>query len=82
MGQRLNLEIITSEGGDKDVLASCYYHLGGFTSSSLALTTKAIEGIQELKMIEDKVALAIKVLNLTGAEGIGDNREWKKLVWK
>lgn len=61
MGQRLNLEI----KNNKEVLANCYFHWSGFSSSSLNLTKQVIEYVSTHEVSAD-VKGAIEVL-----EGIG-----------
>ena len=69
MGQRLNIQI---EANDTDtnetkVLANCYYHWRGFTSSAMELVYEMVSsGIYNLD-ISDPVEKAIRLLEETGA---------------
>ena len=49
MGQILNMEIIGLGGNVDNVLANCYFHTSGYTSSAAKLTLKAIEQIQKME---------------------------------
>ncbi len=73
MGQRLNIEI--HENGI--VLANCYYHWAGYTSSSLNLTKEILDSEiltdKFLLAIPDKVAFAVALLRETGANNIDRN---------
>jgi hypothetical protein len=62
MGQRLNIEI----KNNKNVLANCYYHWSGFTTSSLKLTKKIIEYLK-VNNVSNDVKGAIELLYHTGA---------------
>ena len=69
MGQRLNIQI---EANDTDtnetkVLANCYYHWSGYTSSAMELVNEIVEsGIYNLDIL-DPVEKAIRLLEATGA---------------
>ena len=69
MGQRLNIQI---EAKDIDtnkivVLANCYYHWSGYTSSAMELVNEIVEsGIYNLDIL-DPVEKAIRLLEATGA---------------
>lgn len=69
MGQRLNIQI---EANDTDtnetkVLANCYYHWSGYTSSAMELVNEIVEsGIYKLDIL-DPVEKAIRLLEATGA---------------
>lgn len=68
MGQRLNIEI----HNNGNVIANSYYHWSGYTSEALQLTGIIIDGINELKEIDNAILLAVTLLQLTGA-GISEN---------
>ena len=74
MGQRLNIQI---EANDTDtnetkVLANCYYHWSGYTSSAMGLVNEIVEsGIYNLDIL-DPVEKAIRLLEATGAGLSGD----------
>lgn len=69
MGQRLNIQI---EANDTDtnetkVLANCYYHWSGYTSSAMELVKKIVDsGIYNLDIF-DPVEKAIRLLEATSA---------------
>ena len=69
MGQRLNIQI---EANDTDtnetkVLANCYYHWSGYTSSAMELVYEMVSsGIYNLD-ISDPIEKAIRLLEATGA---------------
>ena len=69
MGQRLNIQI---EANDTDtnetkVLANCYYHWSGYTSSAMELVKEIVDsGIYNLDIL-DPVEKAIRLLEATGA---------------
>ena len=69
MGQRLNIQI---EDNDTDtnetkVLANCYYHWSGYTSSAMELVNEIVNsGIYNLDIL-DPVEKAIRLLESTGA---------------
>ena len=69
MGQRLNIQI---EANDTDtnetvVLANCYYHWSGYTSSAMELVNEIVDsGIYNLDIL-DPVEKAIRLLEATGA---------------
>ena len=69
MGQRLNIQI---EANDTDtnetkVLANCYYHWSGYTSSAMELVNEIVDsGMYNLDIL-DPVEKAIKLLEATGA---------------
>ena len=74
MGQRLNIQI---EANDTDtnetkVLANCYYHWSGYTSSAMELVKEIVEsGVYNLDIL-DPVEKAIRLLEATGAGLAGD----------
>ena len=74
MGQRLNIQI---EANDTDtnetkVLANCYYHWSGYTSSAMELVKEIVEsGVYNLDIL-DPVEKAIRLLEATGAGLSGD----------
>lgn len=75
MGQRLNIEICDND----KVLANCYYHWSGFSLSSLNLTQKIIDYINNNDIAID-VKGAISCLMSTGANFVGEEFiEAKKL---
>ena len=69
MGQRLNIQI---EANDTDtnetkVLANCYYHWSGYTSSAMELVKEIVHsGVYNLDIL-DPVEKAIRLLEATGA---------------
>ena len=69
MGQRLNIQI---EANDTDtnetkVLANCYYHWSGYTSSAMELVNEMVNsGVYNLDIL-DPVEKAIRLLEATGA---------------
>ena len=69
MGQRLNIQI---EANDTDtnetiVLANCYYHWSGYTSSAMELVNEIVNsGMYKLDIL-DPVEKAIRLLEATGA---------------
>ena len=69
MGQRLNIQI---EANDTDtnkteVLANCYYHWSGYTSSAMELVNEIVNsGIYNLDIL-DPIEKAIRLLEATGA---------------
>ena len=69
MGQRLNIQIeANNPTSDKtEVLANCYYHWSGYTSSAMELVNEIVEsGIYNLDIL-DPVEKAIRLLEATGA---------------
>ena len=74
MGERLNIQI---EANDTDtnetvVLANCYYHWSGYTSSAMELVNKIVDsGVYNLDIL-DPVEKAIRLLEATGA-GLAKN---------
>jgi hypothetical protein len=62
MGQRLNIEIKLNN----KLLANCYYHWSGYTTSSLKLTKQIIEYLKNNNVSYD-IKGAIELLNCTGA---------------
>ena len=69
MGQRLNIQIETNDTDTNEtvVLANCYYHWSGYTSSAMALVKEIVDsGVYNL-VILDPVEKAIKLLEATGA---------------
>ena len=70
MGQRLIVEIIGLGGNVDNVLANCYFHNSGYTSSAAKLTLKAIEQIQKMEYneeVDDRKLYAIRILESLGA---------------
>lgn len=63
MGQRLNLEILNGE----ELLANCYYHWSGYTESSIELTLRVLEYIENNPSNEITRKRAIELLESTGA---------------
>ena len=69
MGQRLNIQIeANNPTTDKtEVLANCYYHWSGYTSSAMELVKEIVDsGIYNLDIL-DPVEKAIRLLEVTGA---------------
>ena len=69
MGQRLNIQIeANNPTTDKtEVLANCYYHWSGYTSSAMELVNEIVDsGIYKLDIL-DPVEKAIRLLEATGA---------------
>lgn len=67
MGQRLNIEIVDNMN-DKNVLANCYYHWSGYTSSSLLLVGIVFDVLKPMvKEYGITKKMAINVLEETGA---------------
>ena len=69
MGQRLNIQIeANNPTTDKtEVLANCYYHWSGYTSSAMELVKEIVDsGIYNLDIL-DPVEKAIRLLEATGA---------------
>ena len=67
MGQRLNIEIVDNMN-DKNILANCYYHWSGYTSSALYLADKVFDikdALVEKYGLTKKAA--IKILEETDA---------------
>ena len=74
MGQRLNIQIEANNPiTDKTVvLANCYYHWSGYTSSAMVLVNEIVNsGIYNLDIL-DPVEKAIRLLEATGAGLCGD----------
>ena len=74
MGQRLNIQIEANDTDSNEivVLANCYYHWSGYTSSAMELVKKIVEsGIYNLDIL-DPVEKAIRLLEATGAGLAGD----------
>lgn len=74
MGQRLNIQI---EANDTDtnetkVLANCYYHWSGYTSSAMELVYEMVSSDIYRLDILDPVEKAIRLLEATGAGLSGD----------
>lgn len=67
MGQRLNIEIVNSDG----VLANAYYHWSAYTGSAIELTLMAVGKYWEVENIDKDLQKAVKMLEATGA-GITD----------
>lgn len=72
MGQRLNIEI----WNNGQVLANAYYHWSGYTSSSIALTRKVIDNIDNTNCDDDRLK-AVWLLQNTGA---GLNEDERKSI--
>ncbi len=69
MGQRLNIQIEVNytDTNETVVLANCYYHWSGYTSSAMELVNKIVDsGIYKLDIL-DPVEKAIRLLEATGA---------------
>ena len=69
MGQRLNIQIEANNPTTNEtiVLANCYYHWSGYTSSAMELVKKIVDsGIYNLDIL-DPVEKAIRLLEVTGA---------------
>ena len=69
MGQRLNIQIEanTPDTNETKVLANCYYHWSGYTSSAMELVNEIVKsGIYNLDIL-DPVEKAIRLLEATGA---------------
>ncbi len=74
MGQRLNIQIEANnpDTNKTKVLANCYYHWSGYTSSAMELVNEIVDsGIYNLDIL-DPVEKAIKLLEVTGAGLSGD----------
>ena len=69
MGQRLNIQIEANntDTNETKVLANCYYHWSGYTSSAMELVKEILDsGIYNLDIL-DPVEKAIRLLEATGA---------------
>ena len=69
MGQRLNIQIeaTDTDTNETKVLANCYYHWSGYTSSAMELVKEIVDsGIYHLDIL-DPVEKAIRLLEATGA---------------
>ena len=69
MGQRLNIQIEATDTDTNEnvVLANCYYHWSGYTSSAMELVNKIVDsGMYNLDIL-DPVEKAIRLLEVTGA---------------
>ena len=69
MGQRLNIQIEANDidTNETKVLANCYYHWSGYTSSAMELVNEIVDsGIYHLDIL-DPVEKAIRLLEATGA---------------
>ena len=69
MGQRLNIQIeaTDTDTNKTEVLANCYYHWSGYTSSAMELVKEIVDsGIHNLDIL-DPVEKAIRLLEATGA---------------
>ena len=69
MGQRLNIQIeaINPTTNEIVVLANCYYHWSGYTSSAMELVNEIVNsGIYNLDIL-DTIEKAIRLLEATGA---------------
>ena len=74
MGQRLNIQIEANvtDTNETKVLANCYYHWSGNTSSAMELVNEIVNsGIYKLDIL-DPVEKAIRLLEATGAGLAGD----------
>ena len=74
MGQRLNIQIEANntDTNETKVLANCYYHWSGYTSSAMDLVNEIVDsGIYNLDIL-DPVEKAIRLLEATGA-GLAKN---------
>ena len=68
MGQRLNIQIEANvtDTDESKVLANCYYHWSGYTSSAMELVKEIVDsGIYKLDIL-DPVEKAIRLLEATG----------------
>lgn len=70
MGQRLNIEIVKN----KKVLANCYYHWSGYSSSAVDLVIQIIKHFESIRKYEvekyikrQDLLFAIRLLEKTGA---------------
>ena len=69
MGQRLNIQIEANNTDTNEtvVLANCYYHWSGYTSSAMELVNEIVDsGVYNLDIL-DPVEKAIRLLEATGA---------------
>ena len=69
MGQRLNIQIEANntDTNETEVLANCYYHWSGYTSSAMELVKEIVHsGVYNLDIL-DPVEKAIRLLEATGA---------------
>ena len=69
MGQRLNIQIEANDidTNKTEVLANCYYHWSGYTSSAMELVNEIVNsGIYNLDIL-DPIEKAIRLLEATGA---------------
>ena len=69
MGQRLNIQIEANDtdSNETKVLANCYYHWSGYTSSAMELVKEMVDsGMYNLDIL-DPVEKAIRLLEATGA---------------
>ena len=69
MGQRLNIQIEANNPTTNEtvVLANCYYHWSGYTSSAIELVNEIVKsGVYNLDIL-DPVEKAIRLLEATGA---------------
>ena len=74
MGQRLNIQIEANNPTTNEtvVLANCYYHWSGCTSSAMGLVNEIVDsGVYNLDIL-DPVEKAIRLLEATGAGLAGD----------
>ena len=74
MGQRLNIQIEANvtDTNETKVLANCYYHWSGYTSSAMGLVNEIVDsGVYNLDIL-DPVEKAIRLLEATGAGLAGD----------
>ena len=69
MSQRLNIQIEANKADTNEtkVLANCYYHWSGYTTSAMELVNELVKsGIYNLDIL-DPVEKAIRLLEATGA---------------
>ena len=74
MGQRLNIQIEANNPDTNEtvVLANCYYHWSGYTSSAMELVNDLVNsGIYNLDIL-DPIEKAIRLLESTGSGLAGD----------
>ena len=76
MGQRLNLEIMSSD----EVLANAYYHWSAYTGSSADLMMQVLKGMASFRGKDmEPIVVAVKLLESTGA---GTNANEIELIKK
>ena len=74
MGQRLNIQIEANNTDTNEtvVLANCYYHWSGYTSSAMGLVNEIVDsGVYNLDIL-DPVEKGTRLLEATGAGLAGD----------